>query len=211
MEPFLRAYYEHFKYQSIDSYQFKEYFLNYFKDHDQDKLSSIEWDKWFKEPGMPLYKPHYDQSLAQTCNSLRQKWVEWKENQEPTCPFTTSQDFDTLSSDQKIEFLGQLIEEEQALSIDKLKKMEELYQLSSYNNSEIKFNWIRLGLKGKWSDAVPRAVAMVTEQGRMKYLRPIYRDLFNWEDTKKVALETFEKNKSCMMHVAVQGLENDLK
>ena len=53
--------------------------------------------------------------------------------------------------------------------------MQELYNLSSYNNSEIKCKWIRLGLKGKWKDAVPRAVEMVTEQGRMKFLRPLYR------------------------------------
>ena len=60
-EPFLRAYYENFKYQSIDSYQFKEFFLNYFKNND---LSSIDWEQWFNLPGMPKYKPNFDESLA---------------------------------------------------------------------------------------------------------------------------------------------------
>merc|ERR1712061_136485 len=105
-EPFLKSYYDHFKYQSIDSYQFKEYFLNYFKDKD---LSFIEWEKWFKQPGMPIYKPNYDQSLALACSSLRKKWIDWNESKEP-CPFTP-QDLDELSSEQKIEFLGQLMEE----------------------------------------------------------------------------------------------------
>jgi leukotriene-A4 hydrolase len=54
-------------------------------------------------------------------------------------------------------------------------KMQELYDLSSNNNNEIKFRWIRLGIKAHWDDAVPRAVQMVTVQGRMKFLRPIYR------------------------------------
>ena len=31
MEPFLKSYYEHFKFKSIDSFQFKEFFLNAFK------------------------------------------------------------------------------------------------------------------------------------------------------------------------------------
>ena len=61
MEPFLKSYYDHFKYQSIDSFQFKDYFLDYFKDKD---LSAIEWDKWFNQPGMPIYKPKFDESLA---------------------------------------------------------------------------------------------------------------------------------------------------
>ena len=83
-------------------------------------------------------------------------------------------DMDALSSGQRIEFLAQLLEEA-PLSVEKLNKMEQLYNLNANNNSEIKCKWIRLGLKGKWMNAVPRAVEMVTEQGRMKFLRPIYR------------------------------------
>ena len=88
--------------------------------------------------------------------------------------FFTSKDMDNLSSGQRIEFLAQLLEEA-PLSVEKLNKMEQLYNLNANNNSEIKCKWIRLGLKGKWMNAVPRAVEMVTEQGRMKFLRPIYR------------------------------------
>ena len=88
--------------------------------------------------------------------------------------FFTSKDLDALSSGQRIEFLAQLLEEA-PLSVEKLNKMEQLYNLNANNNSEIKCKWIRLGLKGKWMNAVPRAVEMVTEQGRMKFLRPIYR------------------------------------
>ena len=61
MELFMKSYYDEFKYQSIDSYQFKDYFLDYFKDKD---LSAIEWDKWFNLPGMPIYKPKFNESLA---------------------------------------------------------------------------------------------------------------------------------------------------
>ena len=38
-----------------------------------------------------------------------------------------------------------------------------------------------------------------------------YRALFNWEETKQIALDTFQKNKPSMMHVAIQGLEIDMK
>ncbi len=168
-EPFLKSYYEHFKFKSIDSYQFKEYFLSYFKGKD---LPAIDWETWFKQPGMPIYKPNYDETLAKACAELRQKWVKWNVDTE-ACPFS-AKDLDALSSEQKIEFLGQLLEEE-PLPVQKLESMDKVYKLSGYNNSEIKFKWIRLGLKAKWMDAVPRAVQMVTEQGRMKFLRPLYR------------------------------------
>ena len=74
-----------------------------------------------------------------------------------------------------MQFLNELLDEPEPLYITKLEKMQELYDLNAYTNSEIRFRWIRLGLQGKWTDAIPRAVKMVTEQGRMKYLKPIYR------------------------------------
>ena len=73
-----------------------------------------------------------------------------------------------------MEFLNQLLNEE-PLGIEKLEEMEKLYNLNSNNNPEVKYRWIRLGLKSNWDNAVPRAIKMVSEQGRMKYLNPIYR------------------------------------
>jgi len=201
-EPFLRAYYEQFKYLSIDSYQFKKFFLDYFKDVDQ-----VDWDGWFFKPGMPTFKPDFDDSMAKVCQELRTKWTSW--NGDEPCPLSGA-DMNDFISGQKIEFLALLLEEA-PLSHAKLDKMQELYDLDSVVNSEIRFRWIRLGLRGKWQPAVAQAVQMVTEQGRMKFLRPLYRDLYAWEDTREVAIQTFLKNKDSMMHVAVQGLELDLK
>jgi leukotriene-A4 hydrolase len=204
-EPFLKKYYDHYKYQSIDSYEFKKFFLDNFAS--EPKVFEIDWDTWYKAPGMPKIMPNYDDSLAKACSELRKRWVDWSEDAD--CPFDKS-DLKNFSVGQIIEFLAQLLEEE-PLSVAKLSKMQELYDLSSSTNSEIKFRWIRLGLKGHWDDAVPRAVQMVTEQGRMKFLRPLYRDLFAWDKTKELAVSTFQKNRSSMMHVAAYCVENDLK
>ena len=62
MEPFLKSYYEKFQYQSIDSYEFKAYFEDFFKS--EPRLKEIQWKEWFDKPGMPIYKPNYDDSLA---------------------------------------------------------------------------------------------------------------------------------------------------
>jgi leukotriene-A4 hydrolase len=206
MEPFLRSYYDHFKYKSIDSYEFKAFFLDYFKS--ETIVTSIDWEGWFNNPGMPPYKPKYDDSLARACYELKDKWVKW--NEQGPAPDNVG-DWNKLTSGQKVEFLGVLLAEEKPLSIKKLEKMEELYKLNSVINAEIRCRWIRLGLAGHWKDAIPRAVKMVTDQGRMKFLRPIYRDLYKWEESREAALEIFEKNRGSMMKVAIQGLEKDLK
>ena len=166
-EPFLKSYFEHYKFQSLDSNDFKDFFTNYFK---KKSLSCIDWEKWFKQPGMPIYEPNYDQSLFNASVELAQKWVTcpWG-----VCPFT-SDNFSQLLPEQKVLVLDQLLEEE-PLSVEKLSRMQEMYKLNDCNNSEIRFKWIRLCLKGRWKEAVSIAVQMVSEHGRLKFLRPIYR------------------------------------
>ena len=201
-EPFLKSYYEKFKYESIDSFQFKAFFLDAFKN--VDKIKEIDWDSWFYKPGMPISKPDYDDSLAKVCKALKDKWVNSEDG------FAKS-DIAGFSAGQTIEFLSLMLEEE-PLSVGKLEKMQAAYDFNSVGNSEIRFRWIRLGLRGKWKEAVPRAVQMLTDQGRMKFLRPLYRDLYAWEEYgRQIAIETFHKNKDQMMTVAVHVLLTDLK
>ena len=84
----------------------------------------------------------------------------------------------------------------EALAIDLVEKMEKIYPtISESKNSEVRFRWIRVGLKvdqispklkkyqfqARYENAIDNALAMVTEQGRMKFTRPLYRDLGSWE------------------------------
>ncbi len=100
--------------------------------------------------------------------------MNWNEVNE-ACPFEST-DLLEFSSKQILEFLGQILEEEEPMPIQKLAKMDELYSLNKItNHSEIRLTWIRIGLRGHWEDAIPRAIQMVSDQGRMKFLRPLYR------------------------------------
>lgn len=120
-----------------------------------------------------MWQPDYDQSLVETVTELRKKIVDWSPLNKVSNDFT-SNDLDSMPSMQIMEFLNQLLNEE-PLGIETLKEMEKTYKLNANNNPEIKFRWIRLGLKSKWDNAIPRAIKMVSEIGRMKYLNPIYR------------------------------------
>jgi leukotriene-A4 hydrolase len=59
-------------------------------------------------------------------------------------------------------------------------------------------------------DQVPLALEFVTEQGRMKYIRPLYRDLYAWEEVRARAIDTFQKNRPSMMYVSAHTVAKDL-
>lgn len=80
-----------------------------------------------------------------------------------------------------------------------VKRMQEAYDLNACMNSEVRFRWVvarpsvaceparrdgplprwsrwlRLCVRSRWEEAVPVALGMATEQGRMKFTRPLFR------------------------------------
>ena len=65
-EPFLKSYYNNFAYKSIDSDQFKAFFLEKFST--LEAVKQIDWDTWLHTPGMPIYKVQYDSHGGPPCH-----------------------------------------------------------------------------------------------------------------------------------------------
>uniref|UniRef100_A0A646QDM6 Leukotriene A(4) hydrolase n=1 Tax=Hemiscolopendra marginata TaxID=943146 RepID=A0A646QDM6_9MYRI len=206
-EPFFRDYINKFKHQSIDTQTWKEYFENYFKEKVPEKtLASIDWKTWLYKPGMPPVDLKFDNSLAESSQKLSERWI--NASTEHLSSFGSS-DIKQLTSMQICEFLSLLLQTEN-FSLEKLKAMQKAYNFSEIRNSEIKFRWIRLGIKSRWTDSIPLALKFVTEQGRMKFVRPIYRDLYSWEDARQKAIDNYNSTRSQMMYVTSAMVAKDL-
>ena len=75
MNPFLRAYCQHFAYGTVTSQSFKAFFLGYFQGKvDDAKLAGIDWDTWLHKPGMPP-DPHFDRTLVNEAEALAKRWM----------------------------------------------------------------------------------------------------------------------------------------
>jgi len=202
-EPFLKEYYKKFAYKSIDSDTFKSFFLEHFSA--TASVQEIDWDTWFYKPGMPIYKPNFDDSLATECRKLAKIWQDWNS----TKGISFGEEFFKFSPGQKQEFLATLLNGD-PLDHIKLEKMNEMYSLSTCSNVEIQFKWIRLGIKSKWLPIVEEALQLVNKQGRMKFVRPIYRDLYSWEEKRQEAIDNFKQHRGEMMYVSAEMVSKDL-
>ncbi|XP_008313645.1 leukotriene A-4 hydrolase [Cynoglossus semilaevis] len=203
---FIKAYIQLFAYSSVTTEEWKNYLFTYFKDK-VDILNKVDWNSWMFTPGMPPVKPQYDTTLADACISLSQRWIKAKD--QDLNSFSES-DVKTLSSPQMIEFLSLLLQED-PLPLTHVMKMQQVYDLNSYLNSEIRFSWLRLCVRAKWDDAVPLALKMATEQGRMKFTRPLFREVYNFEKFQEEAVRTFIANRAAMHPVTAGLVSKDLK
>nr|CAD7400753.1 unnamed protein product [Timema poppensis] len=205
-DPFLKDYLDHFKHQSIVTNDFIKYLNEYFPDNKD--LKSFDWELWLDTPGMPPVIPTYDTTLADDCIKLSKKWVSW--DGQGDCPFQIS-DLSSFTAQQVKEFVALLLHEAPLVPA----------QVENHG-------------QGKWEEKIADSLDFVSEQGRMKYVRPIYRDLYQiirsvpnnctlsdgcifpcrdlyaWEAARERAIARFEETKSNFMYVARSLLARDL-
>lgn len=132
--------------------------------------------------------------------------LDWNETK--SCPVEINQ-VKSLSADELIHLLQQFFDG-QALPVAKLEQLDKLFEFSKMKNSEVKFRWLRIGLKAHWMKSVDPTLQWINEVGRMKFVRPLYRDLYNWEEVRNKTIENFKANKGAMMHVVAYTVSKDL-
>ncbi|KAL4656805.1 leukotriene A-4 hydrolase-like [Arapaima gigas] len=190
---FIKSYIQLFAYKSVTTEDWKDYLFTYFKDK-VDILNKVDWNAWMHTPGMPPVKPQYDSTLADACIALCQRWK--KANEADLASFCPD-DVKAFSSHQLIEFLAQLLQEV-------CWETECICFLFS-------LRWLRICLRAKWDEAVSLALKMATEQGRQKFTRPLYRELYNFQKFREEVVSTFLKHRPSMHQVTASLVAKDLK
>ena len=92
-------------------------------------------------------------------------------------------ELDSLSPTQIQEFLSHLLQKAK-LKAETIAKMDEMYNLSTSSNCEILYLFLRLGLKSEWEESFSLTMNFLKSMGRLKYTRPLYRDLIKWPNRK---------------------------
>ena len=72
--PFVLAYMKEFAHRTLTSYDFKDFYLNFFKGN--AGVADIDWDTWLLKPGMPPCDNVFDDSLEKACVALVDKWLD---------------------------------------------------------------------------------------------------------------------------------------
>jgi leukotriene-A4 hydrolase len=76
---------------------------------------------------------------------------------------------------------------------------------------QVRCAWLLLCINAEDEAALPDALTFAAEQGRMKYVRPLYKALFKSKMGKQAAVQQFER-KSAMYHpIARKMVAHDLQ
>ncbi|KAI8388206.1 uncharacterized protein BYT42DRAFT_491890 [Radiomyces spectabilis] len=210
-EPYMKAHVIRFAGQSITTDDWMKHLYQYFEEaHGKemvDKLNTIDFDRWINGTGMPPVDPHFDTTLADACYHLAKRWDEARESNDLSS--FSAKDIEQFSATQKIVFLERLTDCA-PLPHHLLAKMDELYKMTPIRNADVRFRWQQLCVMASYEAIYPEIVAFVTEQGRMKFVRPLYRLLYRAKNGADLAQQTYLKHKQFYHPIAAQLIEKDI-
>ncbi|CAG8514396.1 14713_t:CDS:10, partial [Cetraspora pellucida] len=178
-EPYMKAHVKEFSGKSITTDDWQKFLYNFVENNFPEKqaaLDNIKWDDWFHSPGMPPVRNEFDQTLAKACSELAERWNCARNNKifDGFSPF----DIEKFTPGQKMVFLERLFDYS-PLPHPVIEALNKFYRLMDVRNSEIRFRWQQVCLKSNYDPIFPHVVEFVTEQGRMKYVRPLYRSFYH--------------------------------
>lgn len=208
-EPFLRFYLKKYQFQSVETSDFKSTLYEYFKESNEIlQLDKVDWDLWLYGEGLPPIIPKYDDSLALVSNKHAELWAKKTVDE-----LKSILDVEThLTSLQKLDFLSKLLDTSDIVDLNegKISFLETVYGLKATKNAEILFCFFRLVIRARLFKRLDDIIAFANSNFRMKFVRPIYRDLGIWPEARDIAIRNFESVKSQMMRVCSYGIEKDL-
>lgn len=117
---------------------------------------------------------------------------------------------ETLSSQQILEVLSKLIEHNTVLEREKMQLLEDAYKVNETKNAEIRFYYLRLCIRAKDLNKLPAIFEFADSSFRMKFVRPIYKELAGWPEVKVKAIAHFEQIKDQMMKMVAILIAKDL-
>ncbi len=213
-EPYFKAHITYFAGKSITTDDFLTFFKQYFAHQLPEIEAKVDWDAWLRAPGHPPALPAYDRSLIIPCEQLIALLLAGEEN---SIALAAAR-FSSLTLDQKLVFLDLLsvqLEKKsctEASAITIVDSLNQDFGLAGEQNVEICLKWYMLALRSGFTAVVPAILEFITQHGRMKYNRPLYRELYKLGgEFKEAAIQTFVKNRKFYHPIAASMIEKDLK
>lgn len=165
-------------------------------------LSSVDWAAWIFAPGLPPITADFTTVASNGSAALADAYITLAGKSSPD-NYTK---FNSYYSNLKVIFLERLAVQKDKLTLDILKKVDADYNLTGTVDPECKQRWFPIGIKAGYADVLEPAHKFISDQGRMKYLNPIYRALLE-TNQKDLAVKWFNENIDFYHPLAVASLK----
>ena len=182
-DAFLRGYFDHFAFQSIDTTQFRDYAIANLLQKHPGTMSQEEFDAWLYEPGVPASAPQVRSQRFAVVDAARIAWTGSGE-------LPVSQITSAWSTQEWVRFLDGMPE---TLAPEQMAALDAAYKFTGTPNGEIAQRWYPLAARSGYHAADGEMAAFMQRVGRRKLIMPIYNALVQTPEGLVFAKGVFER------------------
>ncbi len=193
LDSYLRSYFDRYAFQPMTTQQFLADFRQHVVRGDAALETRLKLDEWAYEPGIPnnAVAPHasgfaeVEQAVAAfgAGGPAPAAWSGW-------------------NTMQRQRFLQTLPRE---LPAARLAALEAPLGLNTIGNMEVRFDWLALAVRNGYEPAGAAVERFLTEQGRGKFVRPLYRALMDQGAWGQALARRIYQNARATYHPIVQA------
>jgi leukotriene-A4 hydrolase len=196
---FLRAYFDTFAFQSMDSARFVDYLKKNLLGGDAAQAQKLQIDTWVYSPGIPSNAP----AVRSTAFEQVDRQLAALAQGTPAAQLQTG----GWTTHQWLHFLRNL-----PANFDKsrMADLDATFHFTDTGNSEILDEWLLRALKTGYDTAYSALERFLTSQGRGKFLRPLYTEMAKTPAGAEMGLRIYEKARPGYHSVSRQIVEKIL-
>jgi leukotriene-A4 hydrolase len=196
-DDFLKGYFDRFAFQSITTDQFAKYLDEHLLKGDPDRAARARVQAWLKDPGLPWDAPNPTAAALARVEERATMYAMHKvrAQQLPGRMWTAHE---------WVHFLTSL---PPTVGKQKLAELDVVYRLTHSENSEVLFQWLLLAVRNDYEPAHDRLAAFLTEQGRRKFLKPLYEELAKTPAGKERARTIYKEARATYHPVSAETVD----
>ena len=196
-DAFLKAYFDHFAFQSISTAQFVEYAQANLLEKHPGKVSSAELDAWLYEPGVPGTAPQTTSERFNAVDAGRKTWLD----SGILVPAAVTKQWTTHEWVHFIEGMPS------TLTVAQITALDAAYRLTGTPNGEIAQRWYPLTIRSNYAAARPAIADFLSRIGRRKLVMPTYRALAQTPDGLRLARDVFAMARPGLHPITIGSVE----
>lgn len=193
---FIRSYIEKYRFTSIDT----EELCSFIEAHFPDVLKKVSAEKWLYSPGIPDNCPKIFSARLEFIMNLSSGFK--------FGTYPTNEEIVSMNPGEKLVYFQNL---PRPLNSEQLDFLVRSFNLKEVTNSEILAEYLTISAMSDYEPAFSQIKSFLSEVGRMKYIRPIYRAMGHNKRTRELARELFEKTKETLHPLSRAVIQQEIE
>ncbi len=192
-DAFLKDYFAKFAFKSMTT----ESFVSYVK---ENLDTEVDLNAWVYSPGLPKNCPTVETAELARAGKAAREFLNGEAAQVIAAKYST----DDWTTHHWNHFLRELTP---GLSKNRMQELDVQFKFSQSGNSEITKDWLMHVIASEYEPGYERLEGFLTEQGRRKFLQPLYAELAKTDEGKVRALAIYAQARPGYHAVSRQTID----